>query len=334
MKYLKQPMMRKVLYALVPVYLHALWLYGWHVLASAAVVFALGIATEWLFERKKSGKVSEAVLVTCALYAIAFPPRTPLWMLGVGIVFAVSMAKMVYGGFGRNVFNPAIAGRLFVYISFATVLGQRYSMAGGFGLGSPADVVASATPLAVMRSGGTVPLANLLLGQREGAMGEGMMVFIAIAAIYLIATKTASWKIIVSSVVAAAALNAALLYGGVAKALPMESLLAGSFLFVTVFMATDPVTAPKRPVSHFVYGALIGLTVVVIRTFSAFPEGTSFAVLFGNTFTNLIDQSVDALKKKPAAVAPVVGAAAVVTAAPGATGSGPAAPAPEQGGAK
>ncbi|MDP2790830.1 MAG: RnfABCDGE type electron transport complex subunit D, partial [Rectinemataceae bacterium] len=112
----------------------------------------------------------------------------------------------------------------------------------------------------------------------------------------------ASWRIIVSSIAAAAALNAALFYGGVARALPMESLLAGSFLFVTVFMATDPVSAPKRPASHYLYGALIGTIVIVIRTFSAFSEGTSFAILFGNTFATLIDMGVDGMKK-PAAPA-------------------------------
>ncbi len=298
-KFLKQPMMRRVLYALVPIYLYSLWMYGYRVLLSAAVVFILGIATEWLFERKKSGKVSEAVLVTCALYALAFPPRTPLWILGVGIAFAVMFGKSVYGGFGRNIFNPAITGRAFVYISFAISLSASYAGFGNFGMGS-VDALASATPLALMRAGESVPLLTLLLGMRTGAMGEGMVLLILAAAVYLVATKTASWKIIVSTVGSAAVLNGLLLALGASKALPMESLLAGSFLFMSVFMATDPVSAPKRQLSHFVYGALIGCTVVIIRTFSAFPEGTTFAVLFGNTFANLIDIAVDSFKK-PAA---------------------------------
>ena len=301
LKFLKQPMMRRVLYALVPIYLYSIWMYGYRALLSALVVFILGIGTEWVFERKKSGKVSEAVLVTCALYAMAFPPRTPLWMLGVGIVFAVAMGKSVYGGFGRNIFNPAVTGRAFVYISFAIALSASYTSLGNFGIGA-VDALASATPLAAMRSGQSVGILNLLLGQRTGAMGEGMVLLVAAAAVYLVATKTASWRIIVSSIAAAAALNAALFYSGVARALPMESLLAGSFLFVTVFMATDPVSAPKRPLSHYLYGALIGATVVVIRTFSAFSEGTSFAILFGNTFATLIDMGVDGMKK-PAAPA-------------------------------
>lgn len=295
-KFLKQPMMRKVLYSLIPLYLYALWMYGYRVILSAAVVFLLGVGTEWLFERKKSGKVSEAVLVTCALFALAFPPKTPLWILGVGIIFAVSMAKGVYGGFGRNIFNPAIAGRAFVYISFAVVLSASYTSFGNFGIGA-VDVVASATPLGVMRQGGQVPILNLLLGQRSGAMGEGMVLLVIAAAVYLIATKTASWRIILSSVLAGAVLNAILYYSGVKRALPMESLLAGSFLYVSVFMATDPVSAPKKQLSHYFYGALIGATIIIIKTFSAFPEGTSFALLFGNTFANLIDIAVDSAKK-------------------------------------
>ena len=306
-KFLKQPMMRRVLYALIPLYLYALWMYGVRTLLSALVVFACGIGTEWVFERKKSGKVSEAVLVTCALYAVAFPPKTPLWILAVGIIFATALGKGVYGGFGRNIFNPAITGRAFVYISFAIVLSASYTSFGSFGMNA-VDVVASATPLGMMRAGQPVDILVLLLGARAGALGEGMILLVAAAAVYLIATKTASWRIIAGSIVAAAVLNAALFFGGVARALPMESLLAGSFLFMTVFMATDPVSAPKRPASHYIYGALIGAIVVIIRTFSAFPEGTSFAILFGNTFANLIDIAVDGLSKKPAAKAAAGGA--------------------------
>lgn len=300
-KFLKQPMMRRVLYALAPIYLYSIWMYGYRVILAAAVVFILGIGTEWIFERKRSGKVSEAVLVTCALYALAFPPKTPLWILGVGIIFAVSFGKGVYGGFGKNIFNPAITGRTFVYISFAVVLSASYTTFGGFGFGANvADVVAAATPLGAMRSKQSVDALSLLFGLHSGALGEGMTLLVAAAAIYLIVTKTASWRIILSSIAAAAALSALLYYLNVPRALPMESLLAGSFLFVTVFMATDPVSAPKRQPSHYIYGALIGVTVVIIRTFSAFPEGTSFAILFGNTFASLIDIAVDSFKK-PAA---------------------------------
>ena len=311
--FLKQPMMRKVLIALAPLYLFSLWMYGLRVVAAALVVFVAGIGTEWLFERRRQGKISEAVLVTCALYTLAWPPRTPLWILAVGIIFAVSMAKGVYGGFGRNIFNPAIAGRAFVYISFAIVLNRAYTSFGNFGIGA-VDALASATPLAQMRAHTPVPIADLLLGLHPGAMGETMTLLIALAAVYLILTKTASWKIILSTILGGAVTNLIVLAAGTPKALPMESLLAGSFLYMSVFMATDPVSAPKRQLSHYIYGATIGATAVIIRTFSAFPEGTSFAILFGNTFASLIDIAVDSFKKKPAP-------AAAVSAAPAAPAS-------------
>lgn len=296
-KFLKQPMMRKVLIALAPIYLFSLWMYGLRVAAAALVTFMFGIGTEWLFERKRSGKVSEAVLVTCALYAIAFPPKTPLWVLAVGIVFAVAMAKGVYGGFGRNIFNPAIAGRAFVYISFATILSRSYTSFGNFGIAA-VDALSGATPLAQMRAGQQIPLLNLLFGFKTGALGEGMVVLILLAAAYLILTKTASWKIILSTIAGGLVTTLVILLSGAKKALPLESLLAGSFLFMAMFMATDPVSAPKRTLSHWFYGFIIGMTAVIIRTFSAFPEGTSFAILFGNTFANLIDIAVDSFQSK------------------------------------
>jgi Na+-transporting NADH:ubiquinone oxidoreductase subunit B len=102
-----------------------------------------------------------------------------------------------------------------------------------------------------------------------------------------------------STILSGAVLSAALLAGGVAKALPIESLLAGSFLFVAVFMVTDPVSAPKKPLAQWLYGSIVGVCIVLIRSFSAFPEGTSFAVLLGNSAASLLDDVVT--KKKPKA---------------------------------
>ncbi len=304
----KQPIMRRVLYSLAPIFLFSVYLYGLRPIITALVVFPLGILTEYLIEKKRGKKVSEAVLVTCALYTLSMPPVVPLWIVGVGIMFAVFMAKEVYGGFGRNIFNPAIAGRLFVYISFATALQMGFVQPGNFGakaglFGYPVDGMSAATPMALMRGGQEVPFMDLLLGFRMGSLGESATILILLAAVYLIATKTASWRLIVSTLGSAVVLNALLLAAGVAKALPMQSLLGGSFLFVAVFMATDPVSAPKKPASQWWYGGLIGAVIVLIRTFALFPEGTSFAVLLGNTAASMIDEltSKKAQAKKAAA---------------------------------
>lgn len=291
----KQVMMRRVLYSLAPIAALSVWLYGPRVLAVLLLSLVVGTLVEYLFERKKGGKVSEAVLVTGTLFALSMPPAVPLWVVAIGIAFAVFMAKEVYGGFGRNVFNPAIAGRLFIYISFAAIMGMSFYAPGRFGaaagslFGTP-DALSAATPLALMRAGKTVPVLDLVLGTRSGAIGESSAALIALAAVYLVATKTAQWRLIVSTLASGAALCSALWLAGVPGALPPQSLLAGSFLFLSVFMATDPVSAPKKKGAQWAYGLLIGAVIVVIRSFSLFSEGTSFALLLGNVFASMFDR--------------------------------------------
>ncbi|HOX92476.1 MAG TPA: RnfABCDGE type electron transport complex subunit D, partial [Spirochaetales bacterium] len=261
--------------------------------------------TEFLFERAKGGKTSEAVLVSGTLLALSMPPAAPLWLVALASAFGVFMAKEVYGGFGRNIFNPAIAGRLFVYISFAALMGQSFYQPGSFGqaagslFGQP-DAISGATPLAIMRDGGSVPILDLLLGTRSGAIGESSIVLLAAIALYLVATKTAQWRLIVSTLGSGAALCIILWMAGVPGALPPQSLLAGSFVFVAVLMSTDPVSAPKKKGAQWAYGSLIGASVIVIRSFSLFSEGTSFAVLLGNSFASMFDRmaSQSAQKRK------------------------------------
>ena len=133
--FIKQDPMRRVLYSLVPVFIWSAYLYGWRVVALTAFVYLLGILAEYVFEKGKNKKVSEAVLVTCGLYALSLPPAVPFWAAGVGILFAVIFGKEVFGGFGRNVYNPAITGRTFAYISFPLMLQTTWMIPGNFGLG-------------------------------------------------------------------------------------------------------------------------------------------------------------------------------------------------------
>lgn len=306
-------MMRKVLYALAPLAAYSVWLYGPRILAVLVISLLSSILVEYLFERKRSGKVSEAVLVTGTLLALSMPPAVPLWVPVIAAAFGVFMAKSVYGGFGRNVFNPAIAGRLFAYISFAGLMGASFYNAGNFGMAAGSlfgkvDVLTAATPLVVMREGGSVPILSLLLGSRSGAIGESSIVLIALAAIYLMATKTAQWRLILSTLLSGAILCVALWLFKAPGALPPQSLLAGSFVFVAVFMATDPVTAPKKKSAQWTFGAIIGFSVIIIRSFSLFSEGTSFAILLGNSFASMFDRMVVNSEKKRKAKAVVEGA--------------------------
>jgi len=285
----KQPMMRKVIYSLIPIYLFTFYLYGLQLAFLSVIVFAGGILTEFIMEKMRGKKISEACIVTCMLYALSLPPRVNWWIALIGIVFGILIGKEVFGGFARNPFNPAIAGRLFIYISFPNIMTYGWSGIGKFGFG--VDAVSAATPLGLLRSGESLNLLDLLLGFKTGSMGETSIVLILLAALYLIFTKTASYQIILSTLLSGTTLAFLFKFLGFQNALdPVSSILSGSFLFVTVFMATDPISAPKKIPSKWIYGILIGSTTMVVRTFSLFPEGTSFGVLFGNTFASLLDE--------------------------------------------
>lgn len=283
----KQIMMRRMLYALVPLFLFSTYLYGWRVPALTLVVFALGIITEYIFARRKNKPVSEAVLVTCSLYTLSLPPMVPLWIAGIGIIFAVVFAKEVYGGFGRNIFNPAIAGRLFIYITFPNVMTRAWAVPGNFGM---IDTITSATPLEFLKAGQDSDLFTLLYGNRTGSIGESATILIVLAAIYLIWTKTANWRIILATLGSALLTVVVINFFDPSKDINLlHYMLSGSILFVAVFIATDPITAPKKVKSLIVYGVIIGSVSMVVRTYSLFPEGTSFGVLMANTFASLLD---------------------------------------------
>ena len=291
----KQVMMRRVLISLLPVFLFAIYLYGLRLIILTVIVFTIGFLIEFFFERKKNKKVSEAVLITCGLYVLSLPPNVPLWIAGIGIIVAVFLGKEVFGGFGRNPFNPAIAGRLFVYITFPNQMTTGWLNPGNFGI----DSVASVTPLNLIRSGQQVDIINLLFGFRSGAIGESVIFLILLAGIYLIATKTASWRIILSTLLGAGILSTLFYLLNIENSVfPVYPVFSGSLIFVTVFMATDPVSAPKKPISQFIYGFLIGTITILIRTFSLFIEGTSFAILVSNTFASLLDQIIPKPVKK------------------------------------
>jgi len=283
----KQPMMRRVLMALLPILLFSIYLYGLKIVFLSLVIFPIGVGLEYLFEASRNKKISEAIWVTCALYLFSMPPDIPLWIAAIGIAFAVVVVKEVFGGFGHNPFNPAIAGRLFVYISFPNFMTSHWLTPGMFGI----DAVSTATPLVALKQHANVDLLNLLFGFRAGALGESAVILIAIAAIYLIITKTVSWRIILSTLVSFLLLNLCLEFFKVPGAeATLPALLSGSFLFVTVFMATDPVSAPKKKPAQWIYGAIIGSCTVLLRTFSLFIEGTSFVILFANCFAMLFDE--------------------------------------------
>lgn len=305
--FMKQKMMEKVLAALAPLVFASVWFFGWRSLLVLGVSLLFACLTEWLFLRKKKGKISEAVLVTAFIFALSLPPRIPLWIVAVGISFGVAFGKMVFGGFGANLFNPAIAGRAFIYVAFSEPLNARWTAAaqgslGGLSyyLGPDIDVMTTATPLLIFKNTGAMaPYKDLFLGNVAGSLGETAGLLILLAAMYLIKTKTADWRMMAGMAAGFAGLSAVLyLMQPDMAANPLYGLLSGSFLFTMVFIVTEPISGAKTKKGKVIYGMLVGAAVVVIREYSLFAEGTTFAILIGNTFAPLIDEGVRYLEER------------------------------------
>ena len=204
-----------------------------------------------------------------------------------------------------NIFNPALVGRCLIYVSFPAHMTVSWAepyngILGGFAnWSSGIDAMTSATPMILFNKEGIMTnYLNLFLGNIAGSIGETSALLILLAAIYLIVTKTASWKIMVSCLTSFGILGSILYLTRVIQADPLFAILSGGFLFATVFMATDPVTAPRQETSKYIYGALIGIIAMVIRSFALFTEGIMFAILIANAFVPLLDRNIKILKDR------------------------------------
>lgn len=304
--FMNQKMMRTVLISLIPLMIASIYFFGWRTLMLLLIVTVFGVATEYIFEKQNKKKVSEAVFVTCMLYTMILPPATPYWIAVVGIIFGVMFGKEVFGGFARNVFNPALVARAFVYVSFPAPLTIQWSEAaqgfpGGFGtyLTKGVEAISQATPMLMFRDTGTmVDFKNLLIGNISGSIGETSAILIILAGIYLIYKKVASWEIMASTILGYLGLSSILYFmGNTEIANPLFSLLSGGFLFGTIFMATDPISSAKTKEGKWIYGILIGIITVIIRGYSLFAGGMMFAILITNTFVPIIDETVKGIKK-------------------------------------
>lgn len=304
-KFMKQMMMRKVVYSLIPIVIAGIYFFGWRVLTLLLVVSFFGCATEWVFVRKTTKKITEAVLVTNILFTLTLPPSTPYWVAIIGIIFGVLFGKMVFGGFGKNPFNPALVGRAFIYVNFPEFLTMKWtkpveSVFGGFTayLGESIDAITQSTPMLIYRATGEeLPWAKLAFGNIAGSIGETSAILILLAGIYLIITKTAAKETIFSVLLGFLGMSTFFYLTGFEQVLnPIYGLLSGGILFGAVFMATDPISSPKTFEGRIVYGLLIGMITVIIRGFALFAGGIMFAILIGNTFAPIIDEAVYEIK--------------------------------------
>lgn len=324
--FMKQKIMKRMLYALVPVALSGVYFFGWRVAAVLLVCNVVGIATEYIMSRQRGQPVSTAGLVTLWLYALSLPATIPYWMAGVGAVVAVLFGKEVFGGFARNWANPAIVGRAFVYVCFPKALTGSFVPAfrgfpGGFaewsflsldklpdylaGAGnSVVDAVSAASPMWALRDfghqasywdiftgsmGGTFETEYGTRILSAGSIGEGCAPVIIVAGAYLLITRTANWRLMLSPFIGAALAGLLMkLIGADAQPLAFK-LFAGAFLYVSAFMIVEPISGPKLKPAMWLYGSLIGFLIIILSWKGQFIAAASFSILLGNMASPLID---------------------------------------------
>ena len=292
-----------------------LMLYGFlAVLPRIVVTYVVGLGIEFVVAQWRHEEIQEGFLVTGILIPLICPIETPLWMLAVATAFSVIFVKEVFGGTGYNVFNVALVTRAFLFFAYpAQMSGDKVFVSTnsicGLGYDLP-DAFTGATPLGQIATfaGGKLELLNIqgnpistwdaFLGLIPGSFGETSTLCILIGAAILLITGMASWRIMLSVIAGG------LLMGWIANVFqtptypasflsPVDQLLFGGFAFAAVFMATDPVTAARTGAGKYIYGLLVGVVAVLIRTYNnGYPEGAMLAVLLANALAPLIDYCV------------------------------------------
>ena len=261
------------------------------------VTMAAGGFWEVLFARVRNHEVNEGFFVTSFLYALILPATIPLWQVAVGISFGVVIGKEVFGGTGKNVLNPALVGRAFLYFAYpAQISGDAvWTAVDGFTGATALGISAIEGVSGIVATGLT--WSQAFWGQMQGSIGETSVAACLIGAALLIWSGIASWRIMVGCF--AGLIIPVLLVGFIDSSNPMISMpwhwhiVIGGFAFGAIFMATDPVTACQTNTGRWIFGLLIGFLTFVIRVINpAFPEGIMLAILFGNVFAPMIDYFV------------------------------------------
>jgi Na+-transporting NADH:ubiquinone oxidoreductase subunit B len=295
-----------LMYALSPVILASVYFFGWRSLLTIAVVCVAGFLTEYFYLKATYREpVSSAVFVSCFIFALSLPPTIPLWIAVVGIVFGIVFGKMVFGGFGRNIFNPAMVGRAFIYISFGGPLTAGWVERVGGGAGGiaayQADAVTQATPMMRLIQGLPVSKLSMFTGSEAGCLGETSALLLILGGIYITWKKFANWRIVISVFIGMLALQVPFWFFDLGKAIdPISAMIGGGFMIGAFFIATDPVSASQTNGGRWIYGILVGAMISLIRTFSIWSGGVMFAILLGNMFAPIVDYYIKAARKKGA----------------------------------
>ncbi len=272
-------LMGNVIIALLPCAAAGIYYFGWRAAIVLAVSTAAAVLAEFIWQKcsRKPLTISDcSAAVTGLLIGMVLSPTSPWWTAMIASFFAILVVKQLFGGIGDNFLNPALTARAVLLASWPA------HMTSFPAVGFKADAVSSATPLATGAA-----LKDLLLGNVNGTIGETCKIAILIGFIYLLVTRTISWRITVSTLVSFF-VTAWLLKGSPADAL--TSLLSGGILFGAVYMTTDYATSPMLSSAQLVYGAGIGVITMIIRQFGSYPEGVTYAILLMNIAAPLLDR--------------------------------------------
>ncbi len=317
-------LMGDVILALIPVLAVSVWVFGLSALLVVGAATLGAVLTEWAFITKGRRGISlrdGSAAVTGIILGLTLPPGFPLWMSFLGGVVGMALGKVVWGGLGHNLFNPALVGRAFLQAAFPTTIttwtppgGLLTVRAGNLALPfmhAPADAVTTATPLNLMKFGheGTAVM-KLLLGHTAGSLGETSALVLILVGLFMLVRRTFDWRIPVSTLLTAAVFSGVLYAVSPARfPSPLFTLFSGGLLFGAVFMATDPVTSPVAPRGAWIFGAGIGALVVLIRVWGGLPEGVMYAILLMNAATPLIERATQprAFGRGRAAARPAAG---------------------------
>ena len=280
------------------------WVGFGNILPIIAVTFASGAFWELLFAVVRKHPVSEGFLVTCALIPLTMPPNIPLWQIAIATSFGIVIGKEIFGGVGMNIFNPALMARVFIFFTYPTkISGDKVWVAGPDGY---SGATALAVPASELNQQATQLLENvtqfdfswwnLFWGWVPGSIGETNKFMILLAAIFLIYIKIINWRIVAGAVIGLVStavltnLFSPFSTNTMFTIPPHYHLVMGSFLFGTVFMATEPVTGCHTNQGRWIYGIIFGALTVIIRSVNpAYPEGVMLSILFVNAFAALID---------------------------------------------
>ena len=293
-----QTIMRDVLIALLPALAGSVYFFGFRALIVTLVSAAACVFFEWAWAKimKKSCKVYDlSAVVTGVLLSFVCPPTIPYWMIIVGDAFAIILVKMLFGGIGKNIVNPALAGRAFMFswpVAMSTWVKVGFRNAPG--ILSTADAVTAATPLAAMHQGYIDPAAgsvlDMFLGNVGGCIGETSALLLLVGFVYLLARKVITARIPLAYMGTVAVLAFLFPMGNDRITWMAAQLFGGGLMLGAIFMATDYVTSPITKLGQVVYGIGCGILTIVIRYFGGYNEGVSYAILIMNCCVVLLDR--------------------------------------------